>query len=34
MLDGNEKELTRTRYTYNPDPKKFIEWLNEGRGRR
>jgi len=30
IVDGSGKELTTTRYTYNPDVKKFISWLEEG----
>jgi thiol:disulfide interchange protein len=30
IVDGNEKELTTSRYTYNPDVQKFIRWLEEG----
>ena len=30
IVDGNGKELTAARYTYSPDVKKFISWLEEG----
>jgi len=33
IVDGTGKELTATRYTYNPDVQKFIAWLEEGKRR-
>ncbi|MBN2275771.1 MAG: thioredoxin family protein [Bacteroidales bacterium] len=33
IVDGNGKELTSARYTFNTDIQSFINWLNEGKGR-